>query len=100
MLPSELLKGKLKCQDSVCASRIEEIVQKMDTEPENHPQPSARSPVSPRASKSDPKQSLQHILTTSEPFVKTKHRPEDQLTPSDPVKPETPSKQPIIWIDG
>ncbi|KAF6235817.1 hypothetical protein HO173_006012 [Letharia columbiana] len=70
----------------------------MEAEPEN--QPGARSTLSPRANKSDPKQSLQHILTSSEPLVKTKHRPDDQLTPSEPVKPETPSKQPIIWIDG
>lgn len=70
----------------------------MEAEPER--QPSARATLSPRASKSDPKQSLQHILTSSEPPVKTKHRPEDQLTPSELVKPETPSKQPIIWIDG
>ena len=70
----------------------------MEVDPEN--QPSARSALSPRANKSDPKQSLQHILTTSEPLVKSKHRLEDQLNPSEPVKPETPSKQPIIWIDG
>ena len=70
----------------------------MEVDAEN--QPSAGSTLSPRANKSDPKQSLQHILTSPEPLVKTKHRPEDQLTPSESVKPETPSKQPIIWIDG
>ena len=70
----------------------------MEAETENGPR--ARAISSPRANKSDPKQSLQHILTSSEPLVKTKHRPEDQLNSTDPVKLDVPSKQPIIWIDG
>ena len=70
----------------------------MEVKPENRT--SARSTLSPRANKSDPKQSLQHILTSSEPLVKSKHRPEDQLSPSDAIKSENPPNQPIIWIDG
>ena len=63
-------------------------------------EPSARPTLSPRSHKADPKQSLQHILTSPEPLVKTKHRPEDQLTPSESVKLEPPTNKPIIWIDG
>ena len=70
----------------------------MEDESENRA--SARSTLSPRANKSDPKQSLQHILTSSDPPIKARHRPEDQLTPSESLKAETSSKQPIIWIDG
>ena len=72
--------------------------EKMEVQPENRT--SARSTLSPRANKSDPKQSLQHILTSPEPFVRSKHQSEDQLSPSDAIKPENPPNQPIIWIDG
>ena len=65
------------------------------------PSLSPNSPKSPKSDHPDPKQSLQHILTTTtDPPVKSKSRPQDQATPSTPSKPEGPSKQPIIWIDG
>ena len=55
----------------------------------------------PTSTHPDPKQSLQHILTTTtDPPVKSKPRPQDQATPNTPSKPDAPSKQSIIWIDG
>ena len=50
--------------------------------------------LSLNADNPDPKQSLQHILTSAEPPVKTKNQAQDQVTPN------TPSKTPVIWIDG
>ena len=50
--------------------------------------------LSPKPDNPDPEQSLQHILTNTEPPLKSKTRPPDQVTPN------TPSKTPIIWIDG
>ena len=56
--------------------------------------------LSPKPDNADPKQSLQHILTNTEPPLKSKTRPPDQVTPKTPSKPDTPSKTHIIWIDG
>lgn len=56
--------------------------------------------LSPKSDNPDPKQSLQHILTNTDPPPKPKTRPQDQVTPSTPSKPDLPLKKPIIWIDG
>ncbi|KAK4696655.1 Ino eighty subunit 1, partial [Lecanoromycetidae sp. Uapishka_2] len=56
--------------------------------------------ISPRADRQDPKQSLKHILTSPEPPVKSRNRAQEQVTPTSASKTETPTKQPIIWIDG
>lgn len=51
--------------------------------------------TSPRIDYPESRQSLQHILTSPEPPAKAK-----QTSPTDSHKAETPSRQPIIWIDG
>ena len=54
--------------------------------------------LSPRTDHPDPKQSLQHILTTTKPPFKSDLSSLHEL--SSPTKPETPAKKPIIWLDG
>lgn len=56
--------------------------------------------ISLRADRQDPKQSLQHILTSTEPPGISTNRIPDQITPTSASKAETPTQQPIIWIDG
>ena len=56
---------------------------------------------SPKADRPDPKQSIQHILTSStEPRVKARDQGHEQLTPTSTTKSDNAAKQPIIWIDG
>jgi len=73
--------------------------QKVDPEANQDVQPT----LSPKADLLYPKQrlqSLQHILTSTEPPVKSKGRAQEQTTPTSASKADTPVKQPIIWIDG
>lgn len=49
---------------------------------------------------SDSKQSLQHILTDSEPRAKSSPRSQSQMSKTRSPEADTPPKQPIIWIDG
>ena len=56
--------------------------------------------LSPLTKQQDPKQSLQHILTTSEPPVKSKGQDNELASPLSASKPENSAKNPIIWVDG
>lgn len=72
----------------------------MEEEAETKAKANGQTSLSPRTANPDPKQTLQHILTASDPPSNSDTRPHDSASPIAVTKPDILTKQPLVWADG